>query len=109
MIVKNLFDVVISNEIGVAKDPHPLGAYPTKPYRSDFKNNEQFMKAELLFLDVEKKWLEIELALKTYIITSMSTDAGEIISGKVLHWHVGKKYKAIQDPHQSRFEAIQVV
>ena len=89
------FDVVITSGIGIAKDPNPLGAQPIKPKRDDFKDDEKFMKAESLFLGAEKKWNAAELTLKQYVVSSILTDAKEVISAKVLHFHVGKKYKAI--------------
>ena len=74
--------ITILSESGLAKDTHPMGAKLVS-------TNGKPISPELL-----NKWIDIEGTLKTYQIESIKCDSGIIVSNKVLHWHIGKNYKA---------------
>jgi len=94
-------NVVISHESGIAKDPHPLGPAPVKPVASDFKDAVKLKNAQIAFDTAMQNWLDADDKLNTYQNESMVCDSGIVVSNKVLHWHVGKKYKAIKLENQS--------
>ncbi len=89
-------NVVIIDPKGLAKDIHPKGAAPILPIETDFKEKEKFVAAMIAFLTATSDWRTIDSTLGIYPIGSMVTDAGETIQNKVLHWHVGKTYKAVK-------------
>lgn len=99
MVNETQIPIVIVDEKGVAKDPHPMGARPVKPNKHDFKSDasgqQKFLDASEKYIVDHEKWVEIDSTLEIYGIESMVTDAGQTISGNVLRWVSGKRYKAI--------------
>ncbi len=89
-------NVVTTNTTGGAKDVHPLGAIPVKPLEIAFKDPEKYQTALVGYEFVLQKWNDINASLKVYQIESMVCDSKLVVSNKVLHWHTGKSYKAIQ-------------
>jgi len=87
--------VVIYDKSGLAKDPHPLGAIPVKPFASDFKDKDKLNKALKLYEENLLNWNTIDEKLTRYSIESMVCDNGWVVSNSVLWWHIGKQYKAI--------------
>lgn len=90
------FNVVIIDAGGTAKDPHPLGECPFKDKDNDFLDKKNIYPG-LSYEEAVAKWKEIDATLKTYLIESLRCDSGIIVSNKVLHWHVGKTYKALDN------------
>lgn len=89
-----LINLVISNSKGVAKDPHPMGAIPVKPFKNDFKDEIKYLDAMVAYDTALIKWQEIDATLKTYPISAMKCVSGLMVDARVLHWHVGAKIKA---------------
>lgn len=90
----NPIDIVIIGTTGLAKDQHPMGPEPISPIEHSFKDASKFQEALEKYYATSKEWNTIAATLKTYQISSMVCDSGITVRNDVLHWHLGKKYKA---------------
>lgn len=89
------FNVVICHADGLAKEPHPLGAMPVKPFSGDFKDAAKLKLAMDIFTTTLRMWNDVDEKLQVYSVKSMVCDSKIVVSNDVLHWHVGNKYKAV--------------
>lgn len=88
-----LINLVISDIKGIAKQPHPSGAMPVKPFKNDFKDELKFNTAMIGYAIELHKWEEIDVTLLTYPISAMKCASGIMVNPLVLEWHLGSKIK----------------
>jgi len=88
------FFVTICDTKGIAKDLHPKGNIPIKPFKSDFKE-DKYSIALLKYEGELKEWEEVDKTLKRYTISKLRCVSGIYVNADILNWHLHSKENAI--------------
>lgn len=91
----NFIPVTVCDITGIVKDIHPKGNEPIKPFKSDFKKEEQYTAAFLKYETDLKEWQEIDSTLKRYTISKLRCVSGLYVNANVLNWHLNSKENGV--------------